>query len=144
MQLTLVQKRLGPVNLMAGIEKDNWLWNTRANDTGSIMEGFSWFIRFAAERRLLWPSTKIRQLTIARASTYSPHSRRYGVTITELLVTVFPAGHSLYTNHNLHKVDLVSVVDKESWQAVLAPLTKPQQDELLNHMAAHDTCCLLP
>ncbi len=24
--------------LMAGIEKDHWLWNTRANDTGSIVK----------------------------------------------------------------------------------------------------------
>jgi hypothetical protein len=69
-----------------------FIWNTRANDTGSIVECYSSFIRFAAERRLLWPPAKIRQLTIARASTYSPHSRRYGVTITGLLVTVFPAG----------------------------------------------------
>ncbi len=30
---------------MAGIEKDHWIWNTRANDTELIMEGFS----FAAE-----------------------------------------------------------------------------------------------
>ncbi len=36
---------------------------------------------------------KISQLTIASASTYSLHSRRYGVTITGLLVTIFPAGH---------------------------------------------------
>jgi hypothetical protein len=54
---------------------------------------FTWFIRFAAEKRLLSPPAKISQLTIARASTYYPHSRRYGVTITGLLVTVFPAGH---------------------------------------------------
>jgi hypothetical protein len=55
---------------MAGIEKDHWPWNTRANDTKSIVEGFSQFIRFAAERRLLWPPAKITQLTIARVPTY--------------------------------------------------------------------------
>ncbi len=39
------------------------------------------------------PPTQISQLTIARASTYYPHSRHYSVTITGLLVTVFLAGH---------------------------------------------------
>jgi hypothetical protein len=32
---------------------------------------------------------------LVRLRTY-PHSRRYGVTITGLLVTVFPAGHPRY------------------------------------------------
>jgi hypothetical protein len=38
--------------VMAGIEKDHWLWNTRANDTGSIVECYSWFIESVAERRI--------------------------------------------------------------------------------------------
>jgi len=41
-------------------------------------------------------SRQITQLTTARASTYSSASRRYGVTITGLLVTVYPAGHPRY------------------------------------------------
>jgi hypothetical protein len=57
---------------------------------------FTQFIWFAAERHLLWPPAKISQLTIARASTYSSHSRRYCVTITGLLVTIFPASHPRY------------------------------------------------
>jgi hypothetical protein len=28
--------------VMAWIEEDHWLWDTRANGTGTIMEGFSW------------------------------------------------------------------------------------------------------
>jgi hypothetical protein len=86
--------------MMAGIEKDHWPWNTRADDTGSIVDVFTRFIQFAAERRLLSPPAKISQLTIARESTYSPHSRRYGVTITGLLVTVFPAGHTMLLIQN--------------------------------------------
>ena len=34
-------------------------------------------------------------LSLVRLRT-SPHSRRYGVTITGLLVTVYPAGHPRY------------------------------------------------
>jgi hypothetical protein len=49
---------------MAGIEKDHWLQNTRANDTGSIVDVSLDLIAigFGAERRLLWPPAKISQL----------------------------------------------------------------------------------
>ncbi len=76
---------------MGWIEKDHCPWNTRANDTGSFVECFSQFIEGGAFYRL---PAMISQLTIVRASTYSPHSRRYGVTITGLLVTVFHAGQN--------------------------------------------------
>ena len=36
--------------VMAWIEKDHWLRNTRANDTGSIVERYSLFIQLAARR----------------------------------------------------------------------------------------------
>jgi hypothetical protein len=35
---------------MAGNEKDHWLQNARANDTGSIVEGYSRFIQSAVRR----------------------------------------------------------------------------------------------
>jgi hypothetical protein len=81
---------------MARNEKDHWLWNTRANDTGSIVESYSWFISSLAVRRLSWsPAKLLNLLPLVRLRTY-PHSRRYGVTITGLLVTIFPAGHPRY------------------------------------------------
>ncbi len=78
-------------SVMAGIERDLWPFQWHRIDRGC----FTRFIRFAAERRLLWPPAKIRQLTIARASMYSLHFRRYGVTITGLLVTVSVSGRSI-------------------------------------------------
>jgi hypothetical protein len=67
---------------MAGIEKDHWLWNTRANDTGSIMECYSLFIQSVAERQIygLLPEL-LNLLSLVRLRT-SLHSRRHGVTIT--------------------------------------------------------------
>ncbi len=55
---------------------------------------FTQFIWFATERCLLWPPTKISQLTITCASTY--FSWHYSITITGLLITVFPASHPSY------------------------------------------------
>ncbi len=102
------------MRLMAGNGKDHWLWNTRANDTGSIVEGYSRFIQSAVRRpmrsmrsmrggfifRNRGPSLKVHHcqhlasvtnlcpparllnlLPLVRLRT-SPHSRRYGVTIT--------------------------------------------------------------
>ncbi len=77
---------------MAGNGKDHWLWNTRADDTGSIVEGYSLVFSIGGSEAYLWPPARLLNFTIARASTYFSASRRYGVTITGLLVTVYPAG----------------------------------------------------
>ena len=81
---------------MAGNGKDHWLWNTRADDTGSIVEGYSLVYSIGGSEAYLWPPARLLNFTIARASTYFSASRRYGVTITGLLVTVYPAGHPRY------------------------------------------------
>ena len=79
---------------MAGNEMDHWLQNTRANDTGSIVDVslglFNLWLRGDLYGHL---PELLNILPLVRLRT-SPHSRRYGVTITGLLVTIFPAGQS--------------------------------------------------
>jgi hypothetical protein len=54
---------------MAGIEKDHWLWNTRANDTGSIVDvSLGLFNQWLGGEFMAF--CQITQLTTARASTY--------------------------------------------------------------------------
>ncbi len=83
--------------VMAGIEKDHWLWNTRADDTGSIVECYTSFFIDSRLRGAFYglQSRLVNLLSLVRLRT-SQHSRRYGVTITGLLVTVYPAGHPRY------------------------------------------------
>jgi hypothetical protein len=80
---------------MAGSEKDHWLWNTRANDTGSIVDVslglFNLWLRgdlYGCLPELL----NLFQLVRLRTS---PYPGRYCVTITGLLVTVSPASHTV-------------------------------------------------
>jgi hypothetical protein len=44
----------------------------------------------------LWPPARLLNLLPLVRLRTSPHSRRYGVTITGLLVTIYPAGHPRY------------------------------------------------
>jgi hypothetical protein len=71
-------------------------WNTRANDTESIVDvSFGLFDSPLRGHFYGLPPRLVNLLSLVRLRT-SPHSQRYGVTITGLLVTVFPAGHPRY------------------------------------------------
>jgi hypothetical protein len=47
---------------MAGNGKDHWLQNTRANDTGSIVEGYSLVYSIGDWEANLWPPAKLLNL----------------------------------------------------------------------------------
>jgi hypothetical protein len=79
---------------MAGNEKDHWLRNTRANDTGSIVDVSLGLFNLWLRGDLYGCLPELLNLfSLVRLRT-SPYPRRHGVTITGLLVTVYPAGHS--------------------------------------------------
>jgi hypothetical protein len=80
---------------MAGIEKDHWL-----GIPGPMTQDQSWNVTLGLFnqwlRGELWPPARLLNLLPLVRLRTSPHSRHYGVTITGLLVTVFPAGHPHY------------------------------------------------
>jgi hypothetical protein len=43
---------------------------------------------------------------------------------------------NLYTQHNLHKLDLTLITDEASWEVLVKQLNKQQKNELLDNMAA--------
>ena len=47
---------------MAGSGKDHWLWNTRANDTGSFVEGYSLVYSIGGSEANLCPPAKLLNL----------------------------------------------------------------------------------
>jgi hypothetical protein len=83
-----------PQTVMAGIEKDHWLWNTRANDTGSDR---SWNVTLGLFN--LW----LRGDLYGHQSDYSTYYRSCVYVLLRildatawLLVTVFPADQTVW------------------------------------------------